>query len=172
MIPLTHTGAYPSAASWRRGLVSLSPATRFQLDRACSLRAVSAASVSRSFPHPSYGDPGIYLCTLLAPATNLVSPVSCEELNKKPSPSVLHWKRYVSHLPYCTLLDEPLQAVRNFAFSTKLAKVRLGEELMLGPMPLRIVNKPKWIRFLPANAKDRWVDEFHTEMRRGIEMLS
>ena len=69
-----------------------------------------------------------------------LSPVSCEELNKKPSPSVLHWKRSVSHLPCCTLHDEPLRAVRGFAFSTKLAKARLGEEPMLGPMPLRIVN--------------------------------
>ena len=34
------------------------------------------------------------------------------------------------------------------------------------------LDTPRWIRFLPANAKDRWVDEFLTEMRRGIEMLS
>ena len=69
-VTLTHAGPCSSVASWRRGS-SRSPATRFQLDTACSLQAFSAASISRAFPNQ----------TEILGST--FAQLSCEELNKE-----------------------------------------------------------------------------------------
>ena len=61
-----------------------------------------------------------------------------------------------------------LRAARNFAHSTKPEKARPGGGHMLRQMPLTNVeqlDKPKWLRFLPPNAKDKWREDFTEAVR-------
>ena len=85
-----------------------------------------------------------------------------ESLSKKPFSSVPRCKKSASHHLCFILRGVLLQVARSFEQFLKREKQNMARYICPAPMHNKCeqLDKPKWLRFLPPNAKDQWREDF------------